>query len=162
MRSIARAHEPATNRPCPACSPRVIALIHAFRSFPSAVGSTPPHSQDLNYDATKGCGGTGTGTAVSVAFQYHMYGATIGQLEVRSGSKTLWSIAGPQGNQWHTVHIALGEVSSFSFIASRGTSYTGDIAVDAIEIKCAIAVRTATPATPATSPQAFKRGERSR
>ena len=72
--------------------------------------------------------------------------------QVRAGSKTLWSIAGPQGDAWNSVHIALGEVSSFSFIASRGTSYTGDIAVDAIEIKCAIAVSVAPAACCPLSP----------
>jgi hypothetical protein len=95
---------------------------------------------DLNYDATRGCGGLGTGHAVTVAFMYHMYGSTIGTLEVRTGDTVVWSRAGPQHtadtDAWTEAHVPLGYVQNFSFVAHRGTSYTGDIAIDAVEVKC--------------------------
>ena len=67
-----------------------------------------------------------------------MYGATMGTLSViANGTDTLWSLTGDQGDQWTEAIVDLsaytGQVSlSLSYI--RGTSFTGDCAVDLVRL----------------------------
>eukprot|EP00794_Sanderia_malayensis_P017044 gene17044-18759_t len=84
-----------------------------------------------------------TGTGRCLSFWYHMYGSSIGTLNVfqRSLSGTtvtattlLWQLRGQKGNQWLQGKIPLNIVTRYQimFEAIRGTSYTGDIALDDI------------------------------
>ncbi len=78
-------------------------------------------------------------------FDYHMYGAAMGTLDVEistNGGQT-WSapvltISGDQGNQWLTDSIDLAPYQtnqvSFRFVGTSGTSWTSDIAVDNIRL----------------------------
>ena len=65
-----------------------------------------------------------------MGFSYSMNGATTGTLEVRVGDLVVWSMGGPQGAGWLQAHVALGSADNFTFVASRGTANSGDIAVD--------------------------------
>lgn len=86
---------------------------------------------------------TGVGSP-QLSFWYHMFGATIGELHVdliNNGIVTLdimTPIIGNQGNQWTNQTIDLsayvGQVVQLRFRGLRGSSFTGDIAIDNIQI----------------------------
>jgi len=82
-------------------------------------------------------------TNPTMTFDYHMYGSTIGGLELlisTDGStwNSLWTLTGNQGDSWNLASIDLSaylnQTVGFRFIGTRGTSYTGDIALDNIWI----------------------------
>ena len=43
---------------------------------------------------------SGNGTAACLVFYYHMYGVTVGTLNVYSGNELLFNVSGNQGNHW--------------------------------------------------------------
>ena len=43
---------------------------------------------------------SGNGAAACLVFYYHMYGGTIGTLNVYSGNELVFSVSGNQGNYW--------------------------------------------------------------
>lgn len=76
-----------------------------------------------------------------LTFWYHMYGATMGTLEVEvsaDGCQTWtnvgFSVSGDQGDVWHAAIVDLGAFANqtirLRFKGTRGTSFTGDFAVD--------------------------------
>ena len=76
-------------------------------------------------------------------FWYHMYGRSIGRLiihQVENGSttpRTLWIKSGDQGNRWHHGYVTVvghNRPYTIQIEAMRGSSYTGDIAMDDVEI----------------------------
>ncbi|XP_071828952.1 scavenger receptor cysteine-rich type 1 protein M130-like isoform X6 [Apostichopus japonicus] len=75
-----------------------------------------------------------------VNFYYHMYGSTIGSLHVYAHTSSLgspiWSMYGSQGNQWRLgqVQVYVYSTTQIVFEGVRGSSYTGDIALDDIDI----------------------------
>lgn len=79
------------------------------------------------------------GQTMCLTFWYSMYGQTINNLKVyykRSGAlgNAVWSKHGTQGPTWKkaTVDITGASPLQVVFEASRGVSYTGDIAIDDI------------------------------
>ena len=90
---------------------------------------------------------------------YHMYGASIGTLDVQVASSTgdscgalgsyasAWSLSGDQGNTWYEANVDLdgyvGGSIQIHILGIRGSSYTGDIAIDDVLV-------TATSAIPCT------------
>jgi hypothetical protein len=82
----------------------------------------------------------------TLSFSYHMYGATMGSLWVTVWDSiqydTLWSIAGQQhtadSDPFTTVYIDLTPYKNtprkIRIVGKRGTSYTGDMAIDEISI----------------------------
>ncbi|MBN1296592.1 hypothetical protein JXA80_07405 [bacterium] len=88
------------------------------------------------------CFDTSTLVAPELSFWYHMYGATMGTLDVEmtldgGGSWTnIWSLSGDQGDLWYGAVINLsayaGSTIGIRFIGIRGTSFTGDMAIDDI------------------------------
>ena len=87
---------------------------------------------------------TGVG-AVSFNYAYSMYGATMGTLELQVSTdygvtyNTEWTLSGDQGTDWHLASVDLSAYAGMSdvlvrFLGIRGTSYTGDMAVDAIDV----------------------------
>ncbi|XP_015761869.1 PREDICTED: MAM and LDL-receptor class A domain-containing protein 1-like isoform X4 [Acropora digitifera] len=89
-----------------------------------------------------------------VTFYYHMYGATIGKLTVTLNGRILFSRSGNQGNAWlkaqvNTFNFGLHKVV---FNATRGSSFTGDIAIDDVSVQpgfCPSVASTSPP--PSTS-----------
>ncbi|MFT7120035.1 MAG: endonuclease I [Neolewinella sp.] len=78
------------------------------------------------------------------SFKYHMYGASnMGSLAVEvtldgSNWTSLWNQSGNQGNSWKTATIDLadylGETPQFRFNGVTGTTWQGDMAVDAVDL----------------------------
>ncbi|NNF97766.1 MAG: hypothetical protein HKM93_00145 [Desulfobacteraceae bacterium] len=88
-----------------------------------------------------------TATAIRLQFQYHMYGADIGTLAVdvlSAGSwiNNVWYISGQQylsdTAAYLTADVDLSSysVSQIRFRATAAGGYTGDIAIDNVEITC--------------------------
>ncbi len=90
-------------------------------------------------------------------FAYHMYGATMGTLSVDASTDScvtwtqIWTRSGDLGNQWRMAYIDLsafaGSTVSLRFNGFTGTSYTSDMAIDAIELGEAVI-----PPTPTITP----------
>jgi hypothetical protein len=86
-------------------------------------------------------------TTPYLEFYYHMYGATIGTLEVETYDgavwTSVWTLTGQQqtaeADAWLSAGIdvstyAVANVVTFRFKATRGTSFTGDISLDNISV----------------------------
>jgi len=72
-----------------------------------------------------------------LTFQYHMYGAAIGDLELfsfpasASPKQLLWKRSGNGGKEWHNASIIIQPgVTGIQFYATTTNSFTGDIAID--------------------------------
>jgi len=88
----------------------------------------------LAYDGST-CSDTGLGVS-TVAFHYHMYGSTTGELRVTNAAgKAMWSLSGNQGNSWQAATVDVSS-PSFAFEYTRGRSYTGDAAVAQVTVSC--------------------------
>lgn len=81
-------------------------------------------------------------------FQYHMYGADMGQLFVQtsinggySWRENIWEVSGDQGNAWQEAFIDLSDqVSSelvIRIVARSGSGQLSDIAIDDLHIRTA-------------------------
>ena len=75
-----------------------------------------------------------------IAFQYHMYGATMGSAVLESSADgtswaSLWGQSGNLGDQWNhaTVYAGSGQ-TMLRFVYTSGSSDTGDFALDDIRI----------------------------
>lgn len=81
------------------------------------------------------------------AFRYHMYGASTGSLfleaSTNNGSSwtSLWSASGDKGNTWLSASVSLSAYTGgnvrLRFRGTTTTSFTGDIAIDAISLTAA-------------------------
>jgi trypsin len=67
-----------------------------------------------------------------MSFYYHMYGQTINRLNLYNNGKVVWNMQGQQGNAWKKASVTLNGNKNVVFEAIRGSSYTGDIAIDSI------------------------------
>ncbi|XP_034308318.2 MAM domain-containing glycosylphosphatidylinositol anchor protein 1-like [Magallana gigas] len=73
---------------------------------------------------------------------YHMYGATINTLTIRtqrgnSAAIDRWTLSGNQGDVWHHlsgVNVPLDSQTKIIIEATKGSSFTGDIAIDYVEL----------------------------
>jgi len=95
-----------------------------------------------------------------VTFYYHMFGATIGTLRLQSCTtfaaltcNTLWTRTGQQhsslSDPWSIAAVVLPQNTvSVRWVGIRGTSFTGDIAVDTITIGQGSVPVTAAPTNP--------------
>ncbi|XP_033122979.1 MAM and LDL-receptor class A domain-containing protein 1-like, partial [Anneissia japonica] len=78
----------------------------------------------------------------SLEFYYHMYGAAMGTLKVyrksTNGYTSLWTRSGNQGNSWHYAKVYFQRYGNSNnyvvFEGTDGNSFTGDIAIDDINI----------------------------
>ena len=72
----------------------------------------------------------------SMTFDYHMYGATMGNLQVLVNNNVEFSVTGDQGNAWFSSGIDLsaytGTAVEISIRSTTGTSFTSDCAIDNI------------------------------
>ncbi|MDC0249722.1 hypothetical protein OAK24_02480, partial [Flavobacteriales bacterium] len=86
---------------------------------------------------TSGCLDVSNLTAPCLSFNYHMYGGSMGTLDVIVNGDTAWTMSGNQGNQWNIAQISLSAYApdvQVVFAGTYGTSYTGDMAIDNISI----------------------------
>ncbi|VDI63535.1 Hypothetical predicted protein [Mytilus galloprovincialis] len=97
-----------------------------------STGMTASLNTNVTFDSTPRC----------LSFYYHMYGSTINELQVKVRSSTdwsgtvVWSKKYDQGNIWHSASIDIQAVSSLQiqFSGIKGSSFTGDIALDEIKL----------------------------
>ncbi|XP_067673194.1 MAM and LDL-receptor class A domain-containing protein 1-like isoform X1 [Haliotis asinina] len=97
------------------------------------------------------------GTKACLAFHYHMYGKTMGTLNVyqRIGGKNVpkFSLSDNHGTSWHMAVFVLDDSSSFQLVfeAVAGSSFKSDMAVDDIVVgscdSLSTLVNAATPET---------------
>eukprot|EP00966_Prymnesium_polylepis_P092267 2136252-Prymnesium_polylepis.1 len=97
--------------------------------------SSPRSAGDL-FDMSFSCP-TINSSFVQLSWWYHMYGSTIGSLRLRDSSagRVRWTRSGNQGNAWRFAQAALPG-RAFTFEGVRGSSYTGDIALDQVTVVC--------------------------
>ncbi|MDY8136639.1 fibronectin type III domain-containing protein [Aquimarina sp. 2201CG5-10] len=77
-------------------------------------------------------------------FDYHMFGAAMGTLEMRASTDngitwtTIWSLSGDQGNNWNTQTISLatysGSVIKLQIKGTTGDNFTSDMTIDNLSI----------------------------
>ncbi len=69
-----------------------------------------------------------------MTFDYHMYGATMGNLRVLVNGAQVFIVSGNQGNTWNSAVIDLsgylGASVEIAILSTTGTSYTSDCAID--------------------------------
>ena len=103
----------------------------------------------------------------TVAFHYHMYGLTMGELRVTNAAgevlrvtnatgEAVMRLSGDQGDSWQAATVDVFS-PSFAFEYTRGSSYTGDAAVAQVAVSCGAAPpppprAPPTPLPPPTSP----------
>ena len=78
------------------------------------------------------CVNTSTLSTPNIRFSYHMFGATMGTLEVVVDDVVVWSKSGDQGNTWFEAQIPLPSDTNvlIQFRGLTGTSFTSDMAID--------------------------------
>ncbi|PFX28263.1 Transmembrane protease serine 5 [Stylophora pistillata] len=82
----------------------------------------------------------GNGDVACITFYYHMYGSSMGTLNVFSGNTVVFSASGNKGNHWKKAErsIYLDKVVTFdgmlTFEGIVGNSSSGDIAIDDVSI----------------------------
>ena len=91
------------------------------------------------FKLTSNCLDITTLTTPALKFNYHMYGLTIGTLDVSVNGTSLWTLSGEQGNSWNQAIVDLSPYATSDsivilFTGTKGASFTGDIAIDAIEV----------------------------
>ncbi|XP_072170531.1 thyroid hormone-induced protein B-like [Diadema setosum] len=79
-----------------------------------------------------------------LTFWYHMYGSTIHSLNVYKSASTtpnqndtFFSLTGASGNAWYKAQVSIDNYTQPFYITIegvRGSSYTGDIAIDDIRL----------------------------
>jgi hypothetical protein len=114
--------------------------VYAESSTPAKEGDKAELNSKL-FPATKG---------LVMTFYYSMYGASMGSLEVFINKAKLWDMAGDQGKNWKKGEVIFNSDVPYtiSFVATRGSSYTSDIALDAIQFKHVPSPSTTTPPPP--------------
>ena len=87
-----------------------------------------------------------TQTSLTYTYWYHMAGPTMGEMQVWVESNNVWdsltTFSGPQqpstGSAWllssHTLTSYAGQDITLKFIGEKGTSFSGDMAIDDISI----------------------------
>ncbi|KAL9986065.1 hypothetical protein ACROYT_G000134 [Oculina patagonica] len=74
------------------------------------------------------------GNPSCLSFYYHMYGASAGTLNVYSSKTKVFSVSGNQENNWILKQTNLFLDGVVTFEGITGSSYTGDIAIDSVQI----------------------------
>ena len=86
---------------------------------------------------------------VELTFWYHMYGTSMGTLNVEVSEDctswtNVWSLSGNQGNSWYEATVDLtayvGKTITIRFHGVTGTSYRSDMAVDDITVDVTAAI----------------------
>lgn len=107
--------------------------------------SSSPNYSTKNAILTSPCFDLSGISNPKITFDYHMYGvAAMGTLNLEVSTDgatwtTLWSRTGNQGNEWISETIGLGAYASsssvkFRFNGTTGTTWQGDMAIDALTI----------------------------
>ncbi|XP_033736666.1 MAM and LDL-receptor class A domain-containing protein 1-like [Pecten maximus] len=72
---------------------------------------------------------------VCLRFWYHMFGETMGSLEVLIDDSIVWTKTGNQSDAWHCAVVDIATLqSTISFVASMGNDTYSIIAIDSIDV----------------------------
>ena len=82
--------------------------------------------------------------AATLEFDYHMYGTSMGMLELQISTDdkttwtTIWSLSGDQGDQWTTqvvdLNSYLGQNVNIRFVGTTSSSFRSDMAIDRLSL----------------------------
>lgn len=107
--------------------------------------ASSPNSPTKTAILTSPCFNLTTVSNPTLSFAYSMYGATTGVLNLQASTNgttwtTIWTKSGNQGTAWLNATVSLSAYASnsavkFRFNGTTGTSWDGDIAVDAFAIQ---------------------------
>ena len=128
----------------------------------------PGDTYELVYDSAAACADAGMAT---IAFAYHMRGATVGHLALKSATEgsSFWTAMGAQGDGWQRTTVPLGGSRTVAFVATPAWDgipqrvtvpawaypvWQGDIAVDDVLIACAEPPAPPSPPMPPALPPA--------
>ena len=114
---------------------------------------------ELTYDG-RSCGSQQS--VGEITFYYSMYGDTTGSLSVVRlwDNVQVWRRDGqqsPNGNEWLFGNATL-HGAPFAFRGVRGTSYTGDIAIDTVSVSCETSQPPSPPYVPPPCRQSHRHG----
>lgn len=86
----------------------------------------------------------------TMKFKYHIYGSSIGQLEIMVDKMSMLTEKSNKGNKWIDGAIPIPSgVHTIAIIGTRGSSYRGDIAIDDIRFE----TKPSSSPMPAPAPQ---------
>lgn len=107
------------------------------------------------------CLNTAGASTTTLTFDYHMYGAAMGTLNVQvqpdgaSTWTTVWTLSGDQTNTWNSATVDLasyaGQTFKIRFNGVTGSSYTSDISIDDVSVSTAAAATCDVPTGLASS-----------
>ena len=73
-----------------------------------------------------------------LSFSYHMFGSSVGQLNVYANGQIIWSKSGNQGFVWNQASLSLSNLLNneliIEFEVYTGSGWSGDIAIDNVNI----------------------------
>jgi PKD repeat protein len=106
--------------------------------------ASSPNYPSKNAILTSPCFDLYGSTNPFLTFQYHMYGGSMGSLNIEISTDgtnwtSLWTKSGDQGNSWQPASIDLSDYTGSSnvlirFNGTTGSSYTSDICIDNLEV----------------------------
>ncbi|MDG1331051.1 MAG: S8 family serine peptidase [Crocinitomicaceae bacterium] len=122
-------------------------------SYYAYMESSTPNYATKNAKLTSPCFDLTGLSNPEVTFDYHLYGASaMGELNLEVSTDgttwtTLWNRTGNQGNAWLSTAVDLSAYSSSSAVKLRfngttGTTWQGDMAIDAVSVQGAAPVCT--------------------
>lgn len=113
-------------------------------SWYAYIESSSPNYANLSAILNGPCFDLSAESQATFVFQYHLYGASnMGglSLEARPAGgnwSSIWSLSGNQGNSWQEASVSLaaylGETVELRFVGTTGTTWQGDMAIDALEL----------------------------
>lgn len=113
-------------------------------SFYAYVESSLPNHPDKVTILNSPCFDLSNQQGTNLSFSYHMYGATMGKLELEVTDDngltwtTVWAMKNDQGNAWSTASVDLsaysGSTIQLRYVGTTTTSFTSDMAIDDITI----------------------------
>ncbi|MFK7787415.1 MAG: S8 family serine peptidase [Crocinitomicaceae bacterium] len=115
-------------------------------SYYAYMESSTPNYSTKNAKLTSPCFDLTGVSNPEISFDYHMYGAAgMGELNLEVSTNgtawtTVWNRSGDQGNAWVSESIDLSAYSSssavrFRFNGTTGTTWQGDMAIDAVSVQ---------------------------
>ncbi|MFK7785042.1 MAG: choice-of-anchor J domain-containing protein, partial [Crocinitomicaceae bacterium] len=116
----------------------------AAGSFYAHVESSSPNHPNKTTILNSPCFDLSGQSGTSLSFAYHMYGASMGtlnlQVSTNGGSSwtSVWTLSGDQGNQWFTANVDLsaysGSLIQLRYVGTTANSWQSDMSVDNINI----------------------------
>lgn len=118
--------------------------VAATGNWYAFIESSSPNYSNLSAILNGPCFDLRAESQATFTFQYHLYGAAnMGDLSLEAkpagGNWTpIWTITGNQGNAWQEASIPLadylGSTVELRFIGTTGTTWQGDMAIDALNL----------------------------